>query len=93
MTFFSFTNATKLIIAGGLVGLAQTVSVAQPIGNGMTPADSSRSRGERACSGDARRLCRAVLDQGDMTVLSCLQTNEKKLGSSCRKFLREQGQL
>ena len=56
-------------------------------------SDRERERGDKACRTDARRLCKNVLDQGDATVLTCLQTNRKKLSGTCTKFLRESGQL
>lgn len=55
--------------------------------------DELREKGNRACSGDARRLCKNVLGQGDMVVLQCFQQNKSKLSGSCRKFLTEVGQL
>jgi hypothetical protein len=47
---------------------------------------------EKACSGDARRHCRAVLDQGDMAVLACLQQQQRKLTRKCRAVLRKHEQ-
>jgi hypothetical protein len=55
--------------------------------------DDVRARGDRACSADARRLCRPVLNQGDMAVLQCFQMNRNRLSAPCAKFLREVGQL
>ena len=55
--------------------------------------DDARTRGDRACRSDVSRLCRKVMDQGDMVVLQCLKVNAKKLGPACRKVLQEQGQL
>jgi hypothetical protein len=52
-----------------------------------------REKGNRACSGDARRLCKAVLGQGDMIVLQCFQQKKAQLSGSCRKFLTDVGQL
>jgi hypothetical protein len=62
----------------------------------VTPSyaqDPMRAKGDRACKGDAVRLCKDVLGQGDMVVLSCFQENASKLSGSCRKFLKEAGQL
>ena len=56
-------------------------------------AQTDRERGDKACRGDVRRLCKAVIDQGDLAVLSCLQTNRTKLNGTCTKFLKEVGQL
>ena len=55
--------------------------------------DDVRKRGDRACGGDSRKMCKQFLGQGDMAVLGCLQQNKVKLGGSCRKFLTEIGQL
>jgi hypothetical protein len=55
--------------------------------------DDVRARGDRACNGDARRLCRPFLSKGDMAVLHCFQSNRKRLSGSCARFLREVGQL
>jgi Cysteine rich repeat len=75
----------RALILGMLISLAPSLSFAQP--------DPVRQRGEEACGGDARRFCRKVLDQGDGVVLNCLQTNQKKLSSACRKMLEDNGQL
>lgn len=83
------TTTMKALVAvmllGSAVSLAPTAASAQP--------DPERSRGEEACGSDARRWCRKVLDQGDMAVLSCLQSHEKKLKKTCRKMLQDNGQL
>jgi hypothetical protein len=54
-------------------------------------AQTAPYRGTKACSGDARRHCRAMLDQGDMAVLACLQ-QQRKLTRKCRAVLRKHGQ-
>jgi hypothetical protein len=61
-----------------------TVSLAQ---------DDLRKKGDKACSGDARRICRDVLGEGDGAVLSCFQLRRAQLSSNCRKFLSDVGQL
>jgi hypothetical protein len=55
--------------------------------------DDVRARGERACKGDASRLCKDVLQDGDSAVLACFQKNQSRLSAQCRKFLTEQGQI
>jgi len=75
----------KSFILGLLLAAVPAVSFAQ--------SDAERRRGEKACSGDASRLCRKVIDQSDAVVLQCLQTNHKKLSSACRKVLEDNGQL
>jgi hypothetical protein len=71
-------------VAFSFAMIASTAAIAQ---------DDLRARGDRACRTDAPRLCKAVLGQGDMVVLSCFQQNRTKLTASCRKFLIEVGQL
>jgi hypothetical protein len=41
----------------------------------------------RACTGPAKRFCRAVLSQGDMAVYSCLQQNAARIGAKCRRVI------
>jgi Cysteine rich repeat len=47
---------------------------------------------QRACSRDVQRFCRPVIDQGDFTVLACLQQNRPKLTKACDQVLRNHGQ-
>jgi hypothetical protein len=46
---------------------------------------------QKACIHGVTRFCRKVMDQGDLTVLSCLQQNRARLGSACRKVLSDHG--
>lgn len=55
--------------------------------------DELREKGNRACSGDARRLCKDSLADGDGAVLSCFQKHKTRLSGSCKKFLIDVGQL
>ena len=45
-----------------------------------------------ACSRDVQRYCRPVIDQGDFTVLACLQQNRPKLTKACEQVLKNHGQ-
>jgi hypothetical protein len=45
-----------------------------------------------ACSRDVQRYCRPVIDQGDFTVLACLQQNRPKLTRACEQVLKNHGQ-
>src|ERR1041385_5474742 len=47
---------------------------------------------QRACARDVQRFCRSLMDQGDFTVLACLQQNRTKLTSDCRQVLTNHGQ-
>ena len=45
-----------------------------------------------ACSRDVQRHCRAVIDQGDFTILACLQQNRPKISPACDQVLKSHGQ-
>ena len=52
-----------------------------------------RAQGAKACGPDAERLCKHVLNQGDMVMLKCFQNRRTKLSRSCHAFLKKVGQL
>ena len=54
--------------------------------------DNVRAEGAKACGPDATRLCKHVLEQGDMVMLKCFQNRAAKLAPSCRAFLTKVGQ-
>jgi hypothetical protein len=47
---------------------------------------------QAACSRDVQRHCRAVIDQGDFTILACLQQNRPKISPACDQVLKSHGQ-
>jgi hypothetical protein len=47
---------------------------------------------QKACSRDVQRFCRPVIDQGDFTILACLQQNRPKLTTACGQVLKDHGQ-
>ena len=47
---------------------------------------------QKACARDVQRFCRAVIDQGDFTILACLQQNRPKISPSCNQVLKNHGQ-
>jgi hypothetical protein len=53
---------------------------------GGTPAE------QKACTRDVQRHCRAVIDQGDLVILSCLQQNRAKISPACDQVLKSHGQ-
>jgi hypothetical protein len=58
-------------------------------------ADQPRSgtpEEQAACSRDVQRYCRPVIDQGDFTVLACLQQNRPKISKACDQVLKDHGQ-
>jgi hypothetical protein len=62
-----------------------TAAVAEPARSG-TPEE------QKACVRDVQRYCRPVMDQGDFTVLACLQQNRPKLSQACDQVLKDHGQ-
>jgi hypothetical protein len=47
---------------------------------------------QKACSRDVSRFCRTLMDQGDFTILACLQQNRAKLTKACNQVLTNHGQ-
>jgi hypothetical protein len=76
---------TRLFILCLMIGLTPSISLAQ--------GNDARERGERACKADVTRHCQKVIEQGDMAILQCLQSNRTKLRANCTAFLKEVGQL
>jgi hypothetical protein len=55
-------------------------------------ARSGTPEEQAACSRDVQRFCRPVIDQGDFTILACLQQNRPKLTKACDQVLKNHGQ-
>lgn len=53
--------------------------------------NNTRDSQERACGRDVARYCKAVMDSGDMVILSCLQQNRTKISKACQKVLSDNG--
>ena len=47
---------------------------------------------QAACSRDVQRFCRPVIDQGDFTILACLQQNRQKISKACDQVLKNHNQ-
>jgi hypothetical protein len=76
----------KSLLAITLLSLSiPTGAIAQPQRSG-TPAEQA------ACSRDVQRHCRPVIDQGDFTILACLQQHRPKLTKACDQVLKDHGQ-
>ena len=56
------------------------------------PQRSGTPEEQAACSRDVQRHCRPVIDQGDFTILACLQQNRPKLTVACDQVLKSHGQ-
>ena len=83
------------------MSVSRTLLLAATFAAGIMLAASSsgyaqedlRAEGARACGPDANRLCKHVLEQGDMVMLKCFQNRAAKLAPSCRAFLTKVGRL
>lgn len=76
----------KFFVALTLLSLSvSTGAIAQQQRSG-TPEE------QKACSRDVQRFCRPVIDQGDFTILACLQQNRPKLTQACDQVLKDHGQ-
>ena len=75
----------KLFLALSLLSI--TVS-----SNAFAQQRSGTPEEQKACSRDVQRFCRPVIDQGDFTILACLQQNRPKISSSCDQVLKSHGQ-
>jgi hypothetical protein len=77
----------KFFMALTLLSLSiSTGAVAQQQQRSGTPEEQA------ACSRDVQRFCRPVIDQGDFTILACLQQNRPKLTKACDQVLKNHGQ-
>jgi hypothetical protein len=79
----------KFFLAVALLSLSLSTGVsaqqAQPQRSG-TPEE------QKACARDVQRFCRPVIDQGDFTILACLQQNRPKISPACDSVLKNHGQ-
>jgi hypothetical protein len=73
-----------------LLALALTSLALSTVAN----ADSGRGTPEeqKACTRDVEKHCRAVIDQGDFTILACLKENRAKISTACDQVLKSHGQ-
>ena len=77
----------KFFMALTLLSLSLSTSAsAQQQQRSGTPEEQA------ACSRDVQRYCRPVIDQGDFTVLACLQQNRPKISKACDQVLKNHGQ-
>jgi hypothetical protein len=76
----------RFFLALSLLSLSlSSAAVAEPQRSG-TPEE------QKACSRDVQRFCRPLMDQGDFTILACLQQNRPKLTVACNMVLKNHGQ-
>ncbi len=67
------------------------LSVSVPAG-AIAQQRSGTAQEQAACSRDVQRYCRPVIDQGDFTILACLQQNRPKITKACDQVLKSHGQ-
>ena len=76
----------KFLLALILLSLSvSTGAIAQQQRSG-TPEEQA------ACSRDVQRFYLPVIDQGDFTILACLQEHRPKLTAACNQVLVSHGQ-
>ena len=76
---------------------ALAITILMSAGATITPVMAQQQRSgtpeeQKACGPDVSRYCRAVMDQGDLTILSCLQQNRPKISKACNAVLVSHGQ-
>jgi hypothetical protein len=77
----------NLLLALTLFSMSvSTGAIAQQQPRSGTPEE------QKACSRDVERHCRPVIDQGDFTILACLQQNRPKLTPACAQVLKDHNQ-
>ena len=75
----------KLLVALTLLSASLSTAAFAQAGRG-TDAE------QKACSRDVQKLCRNVMDQGDLVILSCLKENRPKISKACNAVLVSHGQ-
>ena len=55
-------------------------------------AQRGTSDEQEACRRDVQKYCRAVIDQGDFTILACLKENRSRISKACQQVLINNGQ-
>jgi hypothetical protein len=76
----------KLFLALSLLSIAASSDAFAQQARSGTPEE------QKACARDVQRFCRPVIDQGDFTILACLQQNRPKISQACDNVLKSHGQ-
>jgi hypothetical protein len=76
----------RTLLVAALLASSTAAVMAQGQGRSGTPDE------QKACSKDVSRYCRAVMDQSDLVVLSCLQQHRPKISKACDAVLVSHGQ-
>jgi hypothetical protein len=62
------------------------------LATGVSAQQSGTEQEHRACGPDVKKRCTAVIDQGDLAILGCLQQNRAKISKACNRVLVDHGQ-
>ena len=76
----------KFFLALSLLSMLVSGAAMAQMGHGGTPEEQA------ACSRDVQHFCRKVIDQGDFTILACLQQNRPQISKACDQVLKNHGQ-
>jgi hypothetical protein len=76
----------RTLLVAALLASSTAAVIAQGQSRSGTPEE------QKACAKDVSRYCRAVMDQSDLVILSCLQQHRAKLSKSCDGVLVSHGQ-
>jgi len=76
----------KIFLAIALMSLSTGAFAQQGAGRSGTAEEQA------ACTRDVEKHCRAVMDQGDFTVLACLKENRAKISKACDQVLKTHNQ-
>jgi hypothetical protein len=76
----------KFFLAVALLSLSVSTGAFAQQSHGGTDEE------QKACARDVEKFCRKVMDQGDFTILACLQQNRPKISKACDQVLKTHGQ-
>ena len=79
----------KFVLALALLSSTTTAFAQQ---QAAQPPRSGTAEEQAACNRDVQRHCRAVINQGDFTILACLQQNRAQISAACNQVLKNHGQ-
>jgi hypothetical protein len=68
------------------------VSATAAFAQAPAPQRGGTEEEQKACAPDVSRHCRAVMNDGDLTVLGCLKANRPKISKKCDAVLVSHGQ-
>ena len=79
---FKALLASTLLVSATVGAFAQTTA----------PQRGGTAEEQKACAPDVSRHCRAVMNDGDLTVLACLKQHRAKISKKCNAVLVSHGQ-